>query len=150
MEIAPKKNNSVAESATEIGLDTYIGDVNVIILEGDRANFDVSLCDAVHYQTKTSSLVSKDNDKIRDTKVADSETDALENKEIGGNITLNIKHETSRKTKHACNDDITAKYTGTSNYPEFRYVYYDGNGRDKGRHGTIYGPEVCWYTCFDT
>ena len=115
MEIAPKKNNSAAESATGICLDTYIGDVNVIILEGNRANFDVSLCDAVHYQTKTSCLVSKDDDKIEDTKVADSETDALVNKEIGGNTTLNIKHKTSRKTKHACNDDITAKYTGTSN-----------------------------------
>ena len=99
MESAPNKNSFAVESATGIGLDTYIGDVNVIIFEGDR------------------SLMSRFNNKLKDPNAVDSKRDA-ENDEDEGNITINTEDKTSRKTKHVCNgdeNDIIENYTDSCN-----------------------------------
>ena len=84
MEIAPSTNISAAESATGIGSDKYIDDVNVIILNENiqRVDIDVSLCEIVHFNTTSSCLVSKNYEKVNDHKVAELITDTSDEKEV--------------------------------------------------------------------
>ena len=84
MEIAPSTNISAAESATGIGSDKYIDDVNVIILNENiqRVDIDVSLCEIVHFNTTSSCLVSKNYEKVNDHKFAELITDTSEEKEV--------------------------------------------------------------------
>ena len=117
MESEPNANNSAAKSATGIGTDGYIGDVNVVILERNIAKFNASLCEVDRFQTETTSFLSKYNDKIKDLKVADKITDTTKNKEVDGNISINIGDEVPRKA-NPCNGDeidILAKCTDTGN-----------------------------------
>ena len=112
MESAQSVNNSATESATGLGSHTYIGDVNVIILERKRAR-NASLCEVDEFQTETASLLSKDNGKIKDRKFYDSIKDTLDKREVDGNTSINIEDGAPRKAKPACNRDV-AKYTDTS------------------------------------
>ena len=84
MEIEPSTNISAAESATGIGSDKYIDDVNVIILNENiqRVDIDVSLCEIDHFNTPSRSLVSKNYEKVNDHKVAELITDTSDEKEV--------------------------------------------------------------------
>ena len=76
---------------TRIPLDRYIGDVNVVVLERNKPKFDTSLCD------ERSSVLSNDNDAIKDHKPADTVTDILEDEKVVGTTYINIEDATPRQ-----------------------------------------------------
>ena len=96
---------------TGIPLDRYIGDVNVVVLERNIPKFDTSLCDEI------SSVLSNDNDAIKDHKPADTVTDILEDEKVVGTTFINIEDTTPRQVNRVrikTDNDITAKDIKTS------------------------------------
>ena len=128
MEGAPNTNDSAAEQVMRTASDTYMGDVNVIILnERNTPKFNASICEVEHFQsetTTTSSLLSEVtcNDQIKYPKVAVALTDVSENNDADRNIFINIEDEAPEKAESECDGDgneIITKYTDT--YNNWRY-----------------------------